>query len=248
MAGRKQVQQMKSFVKERFSYTCSRYNWSGTVECPGYWINERDVLAAVVPVLQEFFGVNVREHLARAAAADPLPVQIESEIKTELVSIDQRMRNLLEAVQQGALNMSQIRDQNQELQEARRRLEKRLDNVRDLSRVGKELKTVLDAFDRNFDTVLADLLSDRLRFNTFIRVFFQDITVEIDRPGMGWRKGKKKGDLPPSNPRIVKFTLDPRFVAYMEQSGIELPSALQKVSEDQPKRSSFHGSPCIWYP
>lgn len=245
MAGRKQFQQMKSFVKERFSYTCSRYNWSGTTECAGYWINERDVLGAVVPVLQDFFGVKLRDHLARAATADPLHVQMESEIKTELAAIDQRMKNLLEAVQQGALSMSQIREQNQELQEAKRRLEKRLDNVRDLSRVGNELKTVLDAFDQHFDTVLADLLSDRLRFNTFIRVFFKEITVQVDRPGFGWRKGKKKGDLPPSNPRIVKFTLDPRFVAYMEQSGIKLPSALKQASDAQPKRSSFQGSPCI---
>lgn len=245
MAGRKQFQKMKSFVKERFSYNCSRYNWSGTVECPGYWINERDVLGAVVPILQEFFSVNLREHLTRAAAADPLHLQLESEIKAELAAIDQRMKNLLEAVQVGALSMAQIREQNLELQEAKHRLEKRLDNVRDLARVGNELKTVLDAFDRNFDTVLDDLLSNRLRFNTFIRIFFQEITVEIDRPGIGWRKGKKKGELPPSNPRITKFTLDPRFVAYIEQSGIELPALLKQASEDQPKRSSFQGSPCL---
>lgn len=245
MAGRKQFQKMKGFVKERFSYTCSRYNWSGTAECPGYWINERDVLAAMVPVLQEFFGVNLREHLTRAAAADPLHVKMEGEIKTELASIDQRMKNLLEAVQQGALGMSQIREQNFELQEAKRRLEKRLDNVHDLARVGKELKIVLNAFDRNFDSVLADLLSNRLRFNMFIRVFFQEITVEVDRVGFGWRKGKKKGELPPSNPRIVKFTLDPRFIAYLEQSEIELPSTLKHAMDAQPKRSSFQGSPCM---
>jgi len=55
----------------------------------------------------------------------------------------------------------------------------------------------------------ADLLSDRLRFNASFELFFQEICVENpDRPGMGWRKGKR-GDLPPLRSRIVKFTLDP---------------------------------------
>jgi len=248
MAGRKQFQQMKSFMKERFSYTCSRYNWSGTEECKGYWINERDVLGAVMPVLHEFFGKSLREHLTQAAAADPLHVQMESEIKTELATIDQRMKNLLEAVQVGALGMAQIREQKAELQEAKRRLEKRLVNVRDLTRVGKELEIVLNAFDQNFDAVLADLLTNRLRFNTFIRVFFEEITIEVERVGFGWRKGKKKGELPPSHPRIVKFTLDPRFSAYLQQSAIKLPAALKAAEDYSAKRSTAQGSPCIWYP
>ncbi len=245
MVGRKQFQKMKSFVKERFSYTCSRYNWSGTVECRGYWVNERDVLAVIVPVLQEFFGKSLREHLQHVAAADPLHVQMEGEIKTELVALDQRMKNLLEAVQVGALNMAQIREQNTELQDAKHRLEKRLRDVRDLTRVGKELELVLNGFDRNFDSVLASLLADRLRFNTFIRVFFREITVTTDRVGVGWRKGKKKGELPPSNPRIVKFTLDPQFAAYLEQSGLELPGALQNIGDYSARRSERQGSPCI---
>lgn len=76
-------------------------------------------------------------------------------------------------------------------------------------------------------------------------MFFQEITVEIDRAGVGWRKGKKKGELPPSNPRIVKFTLDPRFVAYIEQSGIELPEGLKCAADYSARRSSFQGSPSL---
>ena len=40
--------------------------------------------------------------------------------------------------------------------------------------------------------VLADLLTNRLRFNTFIRVFFQEITVEIDRPGLDGAREKRR--------------------------------------------------------
>ena len=83
----------------------------------------------------------------------------------------------------------------------------------------------------------------RLRFNTFIRLFFAEIVVEVDRPGMGWRKGKKKGELPECNARINKFTLDPEFETFINQFGIELPDGLKAADSSYWKRSESQGSP-----
>jgi len=69
-------------------------------------------------------------------------------------------------------------------------------------------------------------------------------TQERDWSGK-MQEGKKKGELPPSNPRIVQFTLDPRFTAYLEQSGIELPQALQCAADYSAKRSTAKGSPSL---
>ena len=66
---------------------------------------------------------------------------------------------------------------------------------------------MLQVFDHDLEKVIHDLMQNRLRFNTFVRLFFSMLVVELDRPGMGWRKGKKKGELPECNPRIVKFAL-----------------------------------------
>ena len=88
-------------------------------------------------------------------------------------------------------------------------------------------------------------MEDRLRFNMFVRLFFSMLVIEIDRPGMNWRSGKKKGELPECNARITKFTLDPRFEAFVLQSGIDLPDALKKA-EGYENLSENHGSPWRW--
>ena len=80
--------------------------------CKGYWMNEREVVKAVLPVLVELVQNNLREHLEAASKTDPLHVQMEGEIKAELAKINQSMKNLLEAVKQGALSMEQVKEEN----------------------------------------------------------------------------------------------------------------------------------------
>ncbi len=87
-------------------------------------------------------------------------------------------------------------------------------------------------------------MQDRLRFNTFVRIFFSSIVVHVDPPGPGWRKGKKKGELPDCNGHIVKFALEPHFAAFVDQSGIKLPVALEKAErQSDAYRSESQGSP-----
>lgn len=103
-----------------------------------------------------------------------------------------------------------------------------------------ELRAILKVFDTDLDRVLTDLTEDRLRFNTFIRLFFSSITVEADRPGKGWSRGLKphmKGEQANWNPRITQFTLEPKFEAFVQQTGFRLPEALralQAASDDYP--------------
>jgi hypothetical protein len=114
------------------------------------------------------------------------------------------------AVKQGALSLEQVKEENAELQEAKRQFEKWLNDLKVLTRVEQELSGILESFDQDLDTVLSKLRQNRLRFNTFVRIIFVELVVQVGLPGMNWRKGKKKGELPQSNPRIVKFALDPK--------------------------------------
>lgn len=243
MSGKKVIRQLKIGTAERYSYSCARYSHSGPQGCIGYWVNEREVINAVLPVLLELLQKNLRDHLANASTTNPLHLQMEGELKAELAKVNQSMKNLLEAVKQGALRIEQIREENGELQEAKRRLEKRLSDVKDSTRLSDELSAVLEVFDQNLDEVIINLMRNRLRFNTFIRLFFSVMVVEVDRPGMGWRKGKKKGELPECNARIKKFALEPRFAEFVQQSHIELPNALTQAECYSENRSINHGSP-----
>ena len=49
---------------------------------------------------------------------------MSGEIKAELAKIEQGLKNLLEAVKQGALSMEQVKLENADLQETKWRLEK----------------------------------------------------------------------------------------------------------------------------
>lgn len=242
MAGHALTQGVKK-KKTRFSYNCARYSRSG--ECEGYWLNERNILDVMLPIMTELIQKNLRDLLVSAATTDPLHLQVEGEIKAELAKVDLNVKNLLEAVKQGALSMDQIKEQNSDLQDTKRRLERRLETVKNVSRVSKELAGLVQTFDRNFDGALGEFLQDRLRFNLFVRLFFSELTVQVDRPGMNWRKGKKKGELPQSNPRIVHFTLDEQFDEFVEQTGLELPAQLQNLNCYSAKRSERHGSPSL---
>ncbi len=181
-----------------------------------------------------------------ASNTNLLHSQVEGEIKAELAKIEQSMRNLIDAVKQGALSMEQIREENGGLQDAKRRLEKRLQDLQDRTRVAEELSAVLETFDHNLHSVLTDLMQNRLRFNTFVRICFSALMAEVDRPGPGWRKGKKRGELPDCHARIKKYALQPQFAAFVDQSGIKLPNALEKAERYSWNRSESHGSPLMW--
>jgi hypothetical protein len=150
----------------------------------------------------------------------------------------------VEAVKLGALRLEQVKGENAELQDSKRRLEKRLNDLGDVTRIADEVAAILDSFDNDIEGVLLELMRDRLRFNTLMRVFFAELVLEIDSPGFSWGKGRKKGEPPVCNPRITKFALAPRLAAFLDQSGIELPEALKEAERQSPVyRSSFHGSP-----
>lgn len=123
------------------------------------------------------------------------------------------------------------------------RLEKKNGDTKDTTRIGDELSAVLDVFDHDLEAVIADLMQNRLRFNMFVRLFFSVLVVELDRPGVGWRKGKKKGELPECNPRIVKFALQEKFALFVDQSQLELPEALKKAQRYDENLSESQGSP-----
>lgn len=243
MSGKRQVSKQKTKEVEKLSYSCSRYQQSGPQACKGFWVNEREVINAVLPVLLELIQKNMREHLESASVTDPLHIKMEGELKAELAKINLSMKNLLEAVKQGALSMEQIKEENTELQETKRRLEKRLNDLKDSTRIGDELAAVLQVFDHNLEEVINDLMQNRLRFNTFVRLFFSNIVIHVDRPGMGWRKGKKRGELPVCNSHIIKFALQEKFAAFIQQSGLEIPEALKKAECYSENLSSFQGSP-----
>ena len=125
-----------------------------------------------LPVFTELLERNLRAYLRQASAANPLRVQLEGEIRAELAKVNQSMKNLQEAVMQGALSMEQVKEENNQLQESKRRLEKRLNDLGDGNRILAQGSAVLDTLDQYLKLVLTDLIQDRLRFNTLARLFF----------------------------------------------------------------------------
>jgi hypothetical protein len=245
MSGKRELRILKSKQVERFSYSCSQYNHTGPHGCAGYWVNEREVINGVLPVFVELLQKNLREHLEAASATNTLHTQIEGEAKAELAQVNLSMKNLLDAVKAGALSMEQIKEDNLELQEAKRRLEKRLNDLNESTRIQREVAAVLKVFDSDLNQVMTDLMNNRLGFNTFLRLFFSKLQVEVDRPGMGWRKGKRKGELPECNAHIKKYAFEPHFAEFVDKSGIKLPEALERAERYSENRWDNQGSPSL---
>lgn len=245
MSGKRQMRFLKSKKVPRYSYECAEYQRSGPTVCAGYWLPEREVMNIVVQVLTELIQENLRGHFARMSESNPVNESLEGEIKAEIAKINSGIKNLLEAVKQGALSIEAIKEENVELQEAKRRLEQRLHRLKNSTQLENELRGLLKIFDHNLDDVLAGLTENRLRFNALVRIFFSALVVEIDRAGMGWRKGKLKGELPICNPRIMKFALNSEFKAYIEENTIELPASLRQAEIYVENRSESQGSPRI---
>jgi DNA repair exonuclease SbcCD ATPase subunit len=88
---------------------------------------------------------------------------MEGEIKAELAQVNQNMKNLLEAVKQGALSMEQVKEENTDLQDAKRRVEKCLADLDDLARIEGEMQAILEVFDHDLENVLSELREIRLR-------------------------------------------------------------------------------------
>ncbi|MFN8471195.1 MAG: hypothetical protein U0822_03150 [Anaerolineae bacterium] len=59
---------------------------------------------------------------------------------------------------------------------------------------------------------------------------------------MSWRRGKKKGELRDVRVALKKLALDPRFEAFVLQTGIDLADVLKKA-EGYENLSSAKGSP-----
>ena len=244
MLGKRQVRERRSGPVVEYSYQCNRYNKSGPSACAGFILYERHVIELVRPIFVELLQQKLREHLQKTTTVNPLYTQMAGEIKAELAKIDQGLKNLLEAVKQGALSMEQVKAENAELQDAKRRLEKRLRDLGDSTRIAGEVSAVLDLFDQDLEVVLTKLMEDRLRFNTLIRIFFAALVIEVDRPGCGWKRGIKKGELKDYHPRLLKFAFTPPFDAFVNQSELELPEGLKNAErQSYVYRCSRNGSP-----
>ncbi|MFN8472827.1 MAG: recombinase family protein [Anaerolineae bacterium] len=216
-----------------YTYHCRAYARFGPRVCPGYFIPERCVTEVILPTLTELVQVNLRDYVSQAATSNPLTVALEGEVKAELARVNHAIKNLVEAVKAGALSLDLVREENAQLHESKERLQRRLADLTDTTRVSKDLQAILQVFDNNLDQVLTDLMQDRLRFNTFVRLFFASLTIEVDPPGKGWNRGlerKTKGELAEWNPRITQFTLEPRFNMFVQQTGLRLPTVLQMAA------------------
>lgn len=244
MIAKRQVRNRTSGPVIEYSYHCDTYSKSGPSACPGYLLHEKAITPAILSVFADVLQKNIREHLQNTSAKNPLNEQIEGEIRAELAKINRAIKNLVEAVKEGALSMEQVKEENAELQDAKRRLEKRVNDLGDVSRIADQISEVLDSFEEDLEAMLYKLMADRLRFNTFIRVFFAELVLEVDRPGCAWKKGTRKGELPIYNPRLVKFALTYPFASFVDQSGLELPDSLKRAQRQSPVYlSERKGSP-----
>ncbi len=68
------------------------------------------------------------------------------------------------------------------------------------------------------------------------------MTVEVGRPGTGWRKGKKKGDLLVRNQCITKVAYSEN-IKFINETGMELPEGQRGIERYVENRSSVQGSP-----
>jgi site-specific DNA recombinase len=159
MLGKRQERQRNSGTVVEYGYHCARYCRSGPSACAGYLLNEREVVRVVVPVLTELLQKNLREHLKKTSATNPLNAQMEGEIKAELAKVNQGMKNLLDAVKDGALSIEQVKEENAELQDAKRRLEKRLHDLGDMRRVAYGISATLTSFANLSARVLVELIT-----------------------------------------------------------------------------------------
>lgn len=246
MLGRRQQRNRNSGVVIEYTYQCNGYTKSGPSKCAGYLIPEEQVIRIVLPLMTELIQKNLRNHLKDSAKVSSLNVQLEGEIKAKLAQVTQEMKNLLEAVKHGALKMEQVKAENDELLATQHRLEKRLAHLADRTKLSKELSDILQAFDQNLDDIFGALMQNRLRFNTVMRLFFAELTIEVNRPGSAWKKGIKKGEVPEYQPRLPKYKLAPRFDKFVQESGIELPEVLKQAERQSPVYlSERNGSPFL---
>lgn len=234
MLGKRQQRNRNSGLVIEYSYHCNRYTKSGPSACVGYIVREREAIEITLPLMTELIEKNLRDHLKDAAKVNSLHIQMEGEIRAELAKVNQGMKNLLEAVKQGALSGEQVKEENAELQETKRRLEKRLNALADTTKLSEQLSEVLAAFDQNLDDVFGALMQNRLRFNALMRMFFAELVIEVNRPGIAWKKGTKRGEVPQYEPRLSRFMLAPNFDSFINQAGIPLPDVLNKAERQSP--------------
>ena len=140
MSGKQQVRHQKSKDIFKFSYQCADYQRSGSSVCVGYWIPEREVVKVMLPILTEFIQEDLCEHFQSVTKVSPLNEKLEGEIKAEITKVTKAMKNLLDAVKEGALSFEQVSEENADLQESKRRLEKRLHDLHNSTQLESELR------------------------------------------------------------------------------------------------------------
>ena len=215
-------------------YQCRTRVVSGPAICPGYELPQHVALTVVLPILTELIQTNLRDHVLAVSQRDPNQDNAIGQISAELAKIDIATKNLIEAVKAGALPLDHVRAENAELQASRERLNARLAALSQRTAMTDNIRAILDIFDHDLATVLQDLTNDPLRFNTLVRLFFSWLTIKAESPGRRWRAGKKKNEGADWHARIVQYALEPQFAAFVEASGLQLPTALAAITTGIP--------------
>ena len=83
---------------------------------------------------------------------------------------------------------------NIELQATKQRLEKRLADLADTTRMTDDLRAILAVFDTDLDAVLADLITAPPRFNTFLPLFFDSLTSNTTARGEAGAREKQRAN------------------------------------------------------
>ncbi len=208
-------------------YICNQYVHSGKAVCRAFSLREGVIKRTLLPILEELIRTTTYEHVEkvgkqRTAKTDDMLV---GEIRAELQQIETEWKNLMNYARQGAITPEQLKAENDELVAKRQRLEKDLDSLTRRQTIEQSLLDVVQLFKDNVSNALEELMKNPLRFNTFARLFFKEITLDTENKGMNWRKGLKKTDQRFAH--VVRYTFNPLFDAYLSARGYSLPPALQ---------------------
>jgi hypothetical protein len=208
-------------------YECERYIHSGHVVCPAFTLREAVVKRTVMPILEDLIRISTGDHLKKVGMQRTAQVdeKLAGEIRAELQVVEKELKNLMRFAREGAITPEQLREENQELLAKRQRLESDLLSLDRRKEIEQSLLDTIKSFDSNISSALEDLIKNPLRFNTFFRLFFAEITLDTENKGSGWRKGLKKTDLRVA--RVVSFRFNPLFDAYLSAQDHSLPPSLQ---------------------
>ena len=210
---------------------------SGMTVCPAFSLRETVIKRTLLPLLEELIRTTTYEHVEKVGRQRSAQVDesIAGEIRTELQLVENGLKNLMSYAREGAITPEQLKEENEELLAKRKRLEKDLEALNRRQEIEESLMEVIRSFHSNITTALEELIKNPLRFNTFLRLFFDRITLDTENKGSGWRKGLKKTDLRVAH--VVGYQFNPLFDAYLSARGHTLPPALQILESSSPQRT-----------